>query len=127
MEGDLHFAVVEDLQEILEDILETHPKVLILRFRRTHLLASTGIIALNQIIQSAKKKGIVVLFSGVHSEILETLESAGIVTKIGQSNIFTADNQLLESTQMALEEAKRLIQFDQTNSLKDEEENYAKP
>lgn len=116
LEGDLHFAVVEDLREILEDILETHPKVLILRFRRTHLLASTGIIALNHIIQSAQKMGIVVLFSGVHSEILETLESAGIVTKIGQSNIFTADNQLLESTQMALEEAKRLIQYDKNKS-----------
>ena len=113
VEGDLYFAAVEGLQIELEKILDSHPKVLILRFRRTHLLASTGIVALNQFIKSAQKTGIHVLFCGVHKEILETLESAGILVTVGQANVFTADNRLLDSTQQALEKAKRLIHADE--------------
>jgi SulP family sulfate permease len=113
IEGDLYFAAVEGLQTELESILDSGPKVLILRFRRTHLLASTGIVALNQIIRSAQKTGIHVLFCGIHTEILDTLESAGILNTVGQSNIFMADDHLLESTQQALERAKNLIHADE--------------
>ncbi len=116
VEGDLYFAAVEGLQDELEKILETHPKVLILRFRRTHLLASTGVVALNQFIESAQKRGIHILFCGIHEKILETLDSAGIVDTIGISNIFTADDHLLSSTQRALEKAKSILHTDEQPS-----------
>lgn len=110
VEGDLYFAAVEGLQTELEKILDSGLRVLILRFRRTHLLASTGVMALTQLIQSAQKKGVHILFCGVHPEILGTLDSAGILDLVGRSNVFMTENHLLESTQQALEEAKRLIQ-----------------
>jgi len=56
IEGDLFFAAVQDLQDQVERILETDIKVLILRFRRTHLLASTGIMALDHIVRLAHDK-----------------------------------------------------------------------
>jgi sulfate permease, SulP family len=110
VEGDLYFAAVEGLMDQIDHILETNLKVLILRFRRTHLLASTGILALNQIIRSARRKGVKVLFCGIHDEIEEPLESAGILRTIGSPNIFKAGKQLFISTQNALEKAKELIQ-----------------
>jgi SulP family sulfate permease len=116
VEGDLYFAAVEGLQDELEKILETHPKVLILRFRRTHLLASTGVVALNQFIRTAQKSGIHILFCGIHEKILETLDSAGIVNTIGATNIFTADDHLLSSTLQALEKAKSLLHADEQPS-----------
>ncbi len=116
VEGDLYFAAVEGLQDELEKILETHPKVLILRFRRTHLLASTGVVALNQFIRTAQKSGIRILFCGIQAKTLETLASAGIVNTIGASNIFTADDHLLSSTQQALEKAKSLLHADEQPS-----------
>jgi anti-anti-sigma regulatory factor len=91
-------------------ILDSGLKVLILRFRRTHLLASTGIIALGQLISDAKDKGIEVLFCGVHDEIQETLESSGILDSIGQQRVFIAHDQLFTSAQKALEHAKTLTQ-----------------
>lgn len=116
IEGDLYFAAVEDLQEKIEKVLEIDLKVLILRFRRTHLLASTGIMALEQLIRSAHEKGIQVLFSGVQAEVFEPLDVAGITGIVGDSHVFLANHHLFESTQRALNEAKAIIKS-QKNSM----------
>lgn len=115
IEGDLYFAAVEELQEQINRILNSGLKVLILRFRRTHLLASTGIMALGHLIKSAHEKGVEVLFCGVHDEIRETLESSGILQSIGQSHIFSASDRLFTSAQEALKEAKSILNQDQPN------------
>ena len=109
IEGDLYFAAVEGLEEQINRILNSGLKILILRFRRTHLLASTGIMALDHIIKAAKAKGVEVLFCGVHAEIRQTLESSGILDSIGQSRIFIANDQLFTSAQKALDEAKAIL------------------
>jgi SulP family sulfate permease len=109
IEGSLYFAAIESLQKELEDIIESRPKVLILRFRRTHLFASTGVVALKQFVKSAQEAGTQVLLCGVHKEILETLETAGILDSIGQTNVFTVNNQILDSTHEALKKAKNLL------------------
>lgn len=110
IEGDLYFAAVEDLQERIKKILETNLKVLILRFRRTHLLASTGVMALERLVKTARDKGVVVLFCGLHEEILKPLEDAGIMDVVGESHTFHANRHLFESTQRALEEAKLILE-----------------
>jgi SulP family sulfate permease len=113
IEGDLYFAAVEELQEQINRILDSGLKVLILRFRRSHLLASTGIVALGNIIKTAREKGVEVLFCGVHEDIQEILESSGIFQSIGQNNIFIAKGQLFASAQKALNRAKSLLNQDQ--------------
>ncbi len=115
IEGDLYFAAVEELQQQINLILDSGLKVLILRFRRTHLLASTGIMALGHLIKSARDKGVEVLFCGVHDEIRETLESSGILESIGQSHIFIANDQLFTSAQKALIEAKALLHQEESD------------
>lgn len=109
IEGDLYFAAVQDLQNQIEQILETGIKVLILRFRRTHLLASTGVMALDKLIQSARDKNVDVIFSGINEEVLDPLESAGITEMLGESHIFLASNKLFDSTQKALAEAQSFM------------------
>ncbi len=109
IEGDLYFAAVEDLQRQIENLLETNLKVLILRFRRTHLLASTGIMTINSLIRSARKKGIDILFCGIQSDIYEPLEDAGVLDNVGKANIFPAKDQIFKSTQIALKEAKTIL------------------
>ncbi|MDY6847403.1 MAG: SulP family inorganic anion transporter [Chloroflexota bacterium] len=109
VEGDLYFAAIESLQEQVERILKTDIKVLILRFRRTHLLASTGIIALNQIIRKAKEQDVDMLFCGIQEEIRGPLEDAGVIRTIGTSRIFIASDIIFDSTQRALEKAKEIL------------------
>jgi SulP family sulfate permease len=109
IEGDLYFAAVEDMQSQVERVLNTDLKVLILRFRRTHLLASTGIMALDHLIKSARDKGVHILFCGIQKETYELLESSGLTSIIGESSIFTAKDILFYSTHAAIEKAKTLI------------------
>jgi len=109
VEGDLYFAAIDSMQEQIERILKTDIKILILRFRRTHLLASTGIIALNQIIRTAKEQDVDILFCGIQEEIREPLEDAGVIRTIGTSRIFIASNIIFDSTQRALEKAKEIL------------------
>jgi SulP family sulfate permease len=109
VEGDLYFAAVEDLQNQLEHILDTDVRVLILRFRRTHLLASTGVMALDRLIKAAYAKGVHILFCGVHPEVRQPLESAGITDMLGDEKIFSAQPELFQSTQMAMKKAKGIV------------------
>jgi len=109
IEGDLYFAAVEDLQTQLEKILQTDLEVLILRFRRAHLLASTGIITLRQLIRLAHQKGVEILFCGIQDEVLDPLDDAGVMDSIGESHIFSARDQLFKSTQLALQKAKEIL------------------
>ncbi len=110
IEGDLYFAAAEDLRAQIEKVLATEIKILILRFRRTHLLASTGIMALNQIIKSARDNGIEILLCGVQEETYEPLKTAGLTDRIGDSRIFFAKDTLFASTQSALKEAKNILE-----------------
>lgn len=110
IEGDLYFAAVEDLQARIKQILQTDLKVLIMRFRRTHLLASTGVMALERLVKSAKDKGVTVLFCGLQEEVRKPLEDAGIMDIVGDSHTFYANRHLFESTQRALEEAKLILE-----------------
>jgi SulP family sulfate permease len=109
IEGDLYFAAVEDLQTRVNEILESGVKVMILRFRRTHLLASTGLMALDRLIQSARDKNVRVLFCGLQKEVLEPLEAAGMTEILGESQIFHAQSRLYQSTQQALKAAKNIL------------------
>jgi SulP family sulfate permease len=109
IEGDLYFAAVQDLQTEVEKVLGTDIKVLILRFRRTHLLASTGVMALDRLVRTAKDKNVEVLFCGIQKDVLEPLEAAGLTEIVGDSHIFHASYKIFDSTQSALKEAKRIV------------------
>jgi len=109
IEGDLYFAAIDDLQKQIERVLQTDIKVLILRFRRTHLLASTGIMALDHLIKIAREKGVEVLFCGVQEETYDMLKSAGLTSIIGDSKIFTAKEILFDSTHSAIIKAKTIL------------------
>lgn len=116
IEGDLYFAAVEDLEQQIEELFDTNLKILILRFRRTHLLASTAIMAIHSLIRNARKKGIEILFCGIQSDIRQPLEEAGVFDKLGQSKIFLANDQIFKSTHLALEEAKQILKRKQSNT-----------
>ena len=109
VEGTLYFAAVDDMENKLRALLQTGVKVMILRVRRLHLLASTGVIALTRIVTSARDSGVTVLICGVTEEVGEILASSGFASPMEVEPVFEASNTLFESTSQALRRAREII------------------
>lgn len=88
LQGTLFFAAAEKFKTALSRIND-QPKVLILRMRKLITIDSTGIRALKDIIDQSKKKGTVVILSGVShkSELYKQLKLGGIIDSIGKEYI----------------------------------------
>jgi len=110
VEGTLYFAAVDDFENKLQALLQTGVKVLILRVRRLHLLASTGVIALRGIVTSARDSGATVLLCGVTEKLGEILASSGFASPVEEVEpVFKASDILFESTSQALRRAREII------------------
>lgn len=109
LDGTLYFAAVDDLEQHLQGLLRTGIKVMILRVRRLHLLASTGVMALNRIVSGGRQLGVDVLICGVTDEISETLQSCEFGAPAGIDPVFRASDTLFESTGRALKRAREII------------------
>jgi SulP family sulfate permease len=109
VEGALYFGAVEDLERHVEEILQKGVKVIILRVRHMHLLASTGVTALEGLVTRAEQLGTTVLLCGVTAEIETTLASSGIKSLVGSKRTFKATDTLFESTHQALQLAKHIV------------------
>jgi anti-anti-sigma factor len=90
------------LERHVEEILEKEVKVIILRVRHMHLLASTGVTALEGLVMRAEQRGTTVLLCGVTDEVEATLASSGLKALVGPRRTFRATNTLFESTHQAL-------------------------
>ena len=109
VEGTLYFAAVDELEDSLQALLETGVKVMILRVRRLHLLASTGVLALKRIVTRARQVDATVLICGVTDEVNEILESSGLKSVAVADPIFRASDILFESTNQALRRAREIV------------------
>ncbi len=97
IEGPLHFAAVERLEEQLEEILRTRIPVLILRLRGAQLLASSAMTALEEIIGEAEERGVTILLCGTSEHARAILRTAGLEAAMGPSRIFPAKPVVFES------------------------------
>jgi len=109
VEGTLYFAAVDDMEDRLRALLQTGVKVLILRVRRLHLIASTGVISLRRIVTSANDLGATVLICGVTEEVAEILVSSGFESPAEVEPVFRASSTLFESTSQAMRRAREII------------------
>jgi len=109
IEGEFHFAAMDEMQMNLEKILESNIQVLILRVRGIRHMASTGVIALESLIDYAQRRGTKVILCGVTGTIEETLRATGITSLVGEEQEFLAREAIFKSTKLALERANRII------------------
>jgi SulP family sulfate permease len=109
VEGDLFFGAVTDLERAVDGCLDAGVRVLVLRLRRIHSLASTGVTTLQWAIVAARRRGTTVLLSGVSPEARAMLDSVGISMLVGDANIFEGGEVVFESTRRALEAARGIL------------------
>lgn len=108
LEGDLFFAVEEELSARLGELAASDVKVAVFRLKRTHFVDGTVLFAFAQFIQLMQKRGGHVLFCGVRPDVMRQLEAFGLVDLIGRDNVFPASDGVFNSARRALERARVL-------------------
>lgn len=108
IEGDLFFAVADELQERLSQLVRRH-RIVIFRLKRTHSIDATVLQVFEQFARQMKERGGHVILCGLKPELMDTMRSFGLTKTIGEDNIFEAGFGVFTSAKKALERAKKLI------------------
>ena len=107
-EGELFFGAADLLQTKLRNISEDEAiKVVILQLLNTRYIDASICLALRQVLSYLTNTGRKLILSGVSEEVWKVLEESGLLRKIGEENIFPANEQLpSEPTRNAYKLAK---------------------
>lgn len=87
-EGPLFFGAAD----LLDEVIRLHngtDKVFIMRMRKVLAIDVTGIRALANFNEKCKKKGVIVLLSGVKDHIRKSLRRAGLEKELGRDRLFS--------------------------------------
>ena len=84
--GPFLFGAAEKMEDAMERV-EALPKVLILRLQLVSAMDATSLNALESVIERMQKHGGTVILSGLRDQPMRLLEKAGLIDKIGVSNI----------------------------------------
>jgi SulP family sulfate permease len=98
--GPFFFAAAEKFKTTL-NIIETKPKVLILRMRNVLSIDATGLRILKEVILQCQKDGTYLLLSGIHSQPLFAMEKSGLTKLVGAE-------YLCENIEVALKKARTI-------------------
>jgi len=86
LQGALFFGAIDSFREAIK-FIEKRPKILILRMRNVVAIDASGINSLEELYDSFKKDGIVLLISGIHSQPLFAIQKSGLIDRMGIDNI----------------------------------------
>jgi SulP family sulfate permease len=99
--GPFFFGAAQSFKDAVSQVAG-HPRVRILRMRNVPLMDSSGMHALLDVIQRARKDGTVVILSGVHLQPLAALTDSEGIDEIGREN-------LVDNIDLAIGRAKEVI------------------
>ncbi|MEX0776560.1 MAG: SulP family inorganic anion transporter [Phycisphaeraceae bacterium] len=109
MEGDLFFALADELQDRLTDLTATGYRVVIFRLKRTHSIDATVLAVLESWCRQMQASGRYVILCGLKQDLLEKLKSYGLVDVIGRGNVFPTGFGVFTSAKAALQRARELV------------------
>jgi anti-anti-sigma factor len=112
LEGDLYFAAVENLDYELERILAPETRVVVLRMKRLRAVGSSAMAILDRFRAMLQARNVVLVLCGVEPELRDVMTRSGLRERIGEPNIFYADNTLFQSTQLAMARARNILEME---------------
>ncbi len=116
MEGDLYFAAVEDLDYEMLRCLTPETRVVVLRMKRLRAVGSTAMAILEHFSELLRSRGIRLVACGIEDELTSLMTSSGLRQKIGEQNIFYADNKLFQSTELAMARAWSIVEMERSRA-----------
>ncbi len=109
LEGELYFAIADQLQDQLATIRRSGVRVVIIRLKRCHSIDATVLGVLEEFVTDMKKINGHVLLCGVRPEASRVLRAYGLDSIIGLENIFPAGDGVFTSAKKALHRARELV------------------
>ena len=109
LEGDLYFALADELQIQLAKAGRASSHSVILRLKHVHSIDSSSLGVIEQFVEDAKGQGKHVILAGVHSGIRKSLKRFGIIDLVGREHVFYATSQRFEASKKAIAHARELI------------------
>ncbi len=114
--GNLYFAAVRRLEELLPSPTGSNHCVIILRLRGNDYLGSTGIRFLEDYAEQLEAHGGRLLLTGVNNKIRAELERTHALEILGEDNVFFADGTVFSATERALDFAQQCLDQEMVNS-----------
>lgn len=98
--GPMFFGAAYKSKEAMS-VIEKPPKVIVIRMRKVPLIDGTGVRTLEDVFTAYHKRGTAIVLSGVHPQVLASLQKAGLAARIGEDNMHpTFDDALLYTRQL---------------------------
>lgn len=110
LEGDLFFALADDVSEQLGRLVQSRVRVAILRLKRTRWIDASVLFALEQFVQAMHGRGAHVILCGVRPELQARLRSFGLEQVIDPSNVFATESGVFQSAKRAFARANVLLE-----------------
>jgi len=109
LEGDLFFAVADELQDRFTALANAPVRVVILRLKRTHSIDGTVLSVLEKFVIDMRSRSRYVLLCGVKRELMGVLKGYGLIDRIGPENVFETGGGVFTSAKSALVRARELV------------------
>ena len=107
--GDLYFAAADDLDHELLRCITPKTRVVVLRMKRLRAVGSTAMAMLEHFWGLLRRRGIRLVVCGIEDTLKDVMTGSGLRQRIGEQNIFYADNRLMRSTELALARAWSIV------------------
>ena len=119
--GPFFFGAADRFKHVLGLIVKK-PKVLVLRTRTVLAMDATALRALEEVYDTTKRDGTVLVLAGIHAQPLIAMDKAGFLEKIGVENVF-------ENLSEALTRARAIVHAPQPEQKETtpQEVNWEKP
>ncbi|MFY0782954.1 sulfate permease [Peribacillus simplex] len=104
IEGPLFFGSIERLQEEIEEMMRSKPKVLLLRMSNVSFIDTSGEALLTDIVKQFKSHKLQVLISGIQQEPKEMLEKTGFIKLVGEERFFSSTGDAINEALSKLDE-----------------------
>lgn len=110
LDGDLYFGSAQDLQDKLRQAGEQiDAKVFIIRLKRVNVVDVSAFEVLENFIEKTLAKGRHIMLCGVSPAMGRFLAKIGLTQRIGESNVFPAEDTIYASTLKAYRKAEALL------------------
>jgi SulP family sulfate permease len=101
IDGPFFFGAAESFKEAISTVAN-RPKVLIIRMRRVPVIDSTGLHALEDLVQRSRRDGVLIILADVHSQPVLAITNSSLYDTLGEDNVVGNIDDALNRARMYL-------------------------